>query len=155
MRIIVLQNSFLFHFSQHSANKPLFCAHFFAFYVFSPLLPFLKKYGKTAALCLYKPCNIIPHIRGNATNCNYPPCAYIVFTNSLYPLKFQHCPTFHFFIYPGKTVINLWIMGINQRKTVTKTYTPQSLFRRFSIFISSLVSLSGLLSGWNAFDNVR
>lgn len=43
----------------------------------------------------------------------------------------------------------------NQGKTVTKTYTPQSLFRRFSIFISSLVSLSGLLSGWNAFDNVR
>lgn len=85
LRIIVLQNSFLFHFSQHSANKPLFCAHFFAFYVFSPLLPFLKKYGKT----------------------------------------------------------------------VTKNYTPQSLFKRFSIFISSAVSLPGLLSGWNAFDNVR
>ena len=31
---------FLFHFSQHSANKTLFCAHFCAFHVFSPLLPF-------------------------------------------------------------------------------------------------------------------
>lgn len=77
LRIIVLQNSFLFHFSQHSANKTLFVCTFVHFMYF-PLCCLLLK---------------------------------------------------------------------NQGKTVTKTYTPQSLFRRFSIFISPLVSLSGLLSG--------
>ena len=55
LRIIVLQNSFLFHFSQHSANKTLFCVHFCAFYVFSPLPPFAEKSGKNRYKNLYSP----------------------------------------------------------------------------------------------------
>lgn len=64
MRIIVLQNSF-------------FVRTFAHFYIFTPLLPFLPKNTEKLLPCAYYiiVCINSPIFRGNATICNYPPCA--------------------------------------------------------------------------------
>lgn len=102
----------------YRVTKLFFCAHFCAFHVFSPLLPFTWKVWKN---CCHAPIYCRVHkfpisrkmplnatifhtapITEYPTISHYPPCAYIVFRNSLYPLKCQHLPTFHFFIYSEK-----------------------------------------------------
>lgn len=83
LRVIMLQNSFL-------------CALLRILCIFLSAAFYLKSKEKLPP-CAYNITVFINslYIAGNATICNYPPCAYIVFTNSPISWKCQHFPTIH------------------------------------------------------------